>query len=103
MPPMVISNSNHRFIIAAQLQELGIRPSVHVLEPTGRNTAPAVAVALQVARDINAEGILLILSADHHIGDIEGFRRAIMVGAALADSGHIVIFGVTPSSPETGY
>src|SRR6185503_880285 len=57
MPPIVISNQNHRFIIAAQLQELGVRPNVHVLEPIGRNTAAAAAVALQVLKGIDAHGI----------------------------------------------
>jgi mannose-1-phosphate guanylyltransferase/mannose-6-phosphate isomerase len=103
MPPIVISNQNHRFIIAAQLQELGIQPNMHVLEPIGRNTAAAAAVALQVVQGIEAEGVLLILPADHHIVDIEAFKQAIMVGAMKADEGHVVTFGITPTSPETGY
>src|SRR4029079_8926301 len=78
LPPIVISNESHRFIIAAQLQELGVRPNVHVLEPIGRNTAAAAAVALQVLKGIDAHGILLILPADHHIVDIEAFKEAIM-------------------------
>jgi mannose-1-phosphate guanylyltransferase/mannose-6-phosphate isomerase len=103
MPPVVISNAAHRFIIAAQLQELGVRPTVHVLEPIGRNTAPAAAVALQVVRDLDPEGILLILPADHHIVDIVTFKQAIMIGASQADSGHVVTFGIQPTGPETGY
>ena len=97
--PLVISNASHRFIIAAQLQELGIEPMAHVLEPVGRNTAPAAAVAAKIVADLDPEGILLLLPADHHITDIEGFRQAVIEGAAQAERGHVVTFGITPKSP----
>ena len=103
MPPVVISNAVHRFIIAAQLQELGVRPTIHVLEPVGRNTAAAAAVALQIILDLDPQGILLLLPADHHITDVEAFQKAIMLGAEQADAGHVVTFGITPKAPETGY
>jgi mannose-1-phosphate guanylyltransferase/mannose-6-phosphate isomerase len=102
MPPVVISSDIHRFIIAAQLQELGVKPTIHVLEPVGRNTAPAAAVALRIILDLDPQGILLLLPADHHITDVEAFQEAVMLGAELAD-GHIVTFGITPRAPETGY
>ena len=101
--PVIISNADHRFIIAAQLQELGITPLVHVLEPVGRNTAPAVAVAAKIVADVEPDGIVLLLPADHHITDVEGFRSAVASGAAQAASGYVVTFGITPKSPETGY
>jgi mannose-1-phosphate guanylyltransferase/mannose-6-phosphate isomerase len=101
--PIIISNADHRFVIAAQLQELGIEPLVHVLEPVGRNTAPAAAVAAEVVAGIEKDGILLLLPADHHITDIDGFRDALAIGAAQAASGNIVTFGIVPQSPEVGY
>ena len=102
-PPFVISNSDHRFMIAAQMQELGITPTLHVLEPVGRNTAAAAAVAAKLVGDLEADGILVLLPADHHIPDAEAFRKALLVGADHARRGHIVTFGITPRSPETGY
>ena len=102
-PPLVISNSDHRFMIAAQLHELGVETTAHVLEPVGRNTAAAAAVAAKIVGDLNPEGILLLLPADHHITDEEGFRTAVLAGAELARAGHIVTFGITAKSPETGY
>ena len=102
-PPLVISNSDHRFMIAAQLHELGVETTAHVLEPVGRNTAAAAAVAAKIVGDLNPEGILLLLPADHHITDEEGFRTAVLAGAELARAGQIVTFGITAKSPETGY
>lgn len=103
MPPVVISNAIHRFIIAAQLQELGVKPTIHVLEPVGRNTAAAAAVALRIILDLDPQGILLLLPADHHITDVKTFQKSIMGGAEQANAGHIVTFGILPKSPETGY
>ena len=102
-PPIVIANADHRFMIAAQLQELGITPTALVLEPIGRNTAAAAAVAAKVVGDRAAEGILVLLPADHHIADVDRFRQAILAGAAHAERGSIVTFGITPGTPETGY
>ncbi|MEQ9519917.1 MAG: mannose-1-phosphate guanylyltransferase/mannose-6-phosphate isomerase [Parvibaculum sp.] len=101
--PMVISNEDHRFVIAAQMQEMGLKPLAHVLEPEGRNTAPAAAAAAEIALLEDEEAILLILPADHHIGDQSAFLSAIAAGAALAQEGRLVTFGIIPTAPETGY
>jgi mannose-1-phosphate guanylyltransferase/mannose-6-phosphate isomerase len=103
LPPIIISSTIHRFIIAAQLQEIGIKPSLHVLEPVGRNTAAAAAVALQIVMDIDRDAVLLLLPADHHITEIDAFQKAILLGAEQAEAGHIVTFGIAPTSPQTGY
>jgi mannose-1-phosphate guanylyltransferase / mannose-6-phosphate isomerase len=102
-PPLVISNTDHRFEIAVQLQELGVIPTAHVLEPVGRNTTAAAAVAAKIVGDVDPEGVLLLLPADHHIQDAEGFRAAVRAGAVYAEQGYTVTFGITPKSPETGY
>jgi mannose-1-phosphate guanylyltransferase/mannose-6-phosphate isomerase len=103
LPPIVVSNEIHRFVVAAQLQEIGVNPTLHVLEPIGRNTAPAIAVAVQIVSDLESQGVLILLPADHNITDIKTFQEAILLGAQYAEAGHIVTFGITPSSPETGY
>jgi mannose-1-phosphate guanylyltransferase/mannose-6-phosphate isomerase len=102
-PPLVIANAEHRFMIAAQLHELAISPTALVLEPVGRNTAAAAAVSATIIGDLDPDGILVLLPADHHIRDVEGFRRAVLKGADYAGDGRIVTFGITPRSPETGY
>jgi len=101
--PLVIANTEHRFMIAAQFQELGITPTALVLEPVGRNTAAAAAVAAKIVADLDPNGILLLLPADHFIQDVDGFQRAVRSGEVYADEGSIVTFGITPRSPETGY
>lgn len=101
--PMVICSDAHRFLVAEHLREMGIAPLDIILEPMGRNTAAAVAVAaLRVAQD-DPEGILLILPADHHIGDVEGLVHAIETAAAAAEGGHLVTFGITPDRAHTGF
>jgi len=101
--PIVVSNAEHRFIIAAQLQEAGLKASAHILEPVGRNTAPAVAVAAHQALRTDREAVLLVLPADHHISDVGAFLRAVSAGGRLADAGKLVTFGIVPAGPETGY
>src|SRR5690606_38568391 len=88
---------------AQQMQEAGVKPLAHILEPEGRNTAPAAAAAAAFVQARDPQGILLILPADHHIGDVEAFRRAVDEGAGLAAAGKLVTFGIVPSAPETGY
>ncbi|PKP70567.1 MAG: mannose-1-phosphate guanylyltransferase/mannose-6-phosphate isomerase [Alphaproteobacteria bacterium HGW-Alphaproteobacteria-5] len=102
-PPVIVSNDEHRFIIAQQMHDAGLSSLVHILEPEGRNTAPAAAAAATFVQARDPKGILLILPADHHIGNIDAFRDAISEGAALAAEGKLVTFGVPPSGPETGY
>ena len=108
--PIVVCNESHRFLVAEQLLEAGIRPHSILLEPVGRNTAPAIAVAAMAAvADLppstaaSADPVLLILPADHVIQDVAAFQAAIAVGRAAAEQGKLVTFGVVPTKPETGY
>jgi mannose-1-phosphate guanylyltransferase/mannose-1-phosphate guanylyltransferase/mannose-6-phosphate isomerase len=101
--PVVICNEEHRFIIAEQMRAMGVSPAAIILEPVGRNTAPAVAIAaLRVLAD-DPEAVLLVLPADHLIADPERFHEAVREAASLAEKGHLVTFGIVPSAPETGY
>lgn len=103
--PLVVCNTEHRFMVAEQLRSVGIQPAAVILEPIGRNTAPAVAVAaLRVQSESAAtDPILLVLPADHVIADVEGFRAAILQVAPQADAGRLITFGIVPTAPETGY
>ncbi len=101
--PIVICNQEHRFAIAEQLQEVGIRPTELVLEPFGRNTAPAAAVAARLAARRDPAALVLLLPADHAILAADAFRAAVAVGARAAQAGKLVTFGIQPTSPETGY
>jgi mannose-1-phosphate guanylyltransferase/mannose-6-phosphate isomerase len=105
-PPVVVCNESHRFMVAEQLRELGVKSAAIVLEPVGRNTAPAVAVAALVALKGQPDGVdpvLLVLPADHVILDVESFRGAVKDGLGAAEAGQLVTFGVVPDRPETGY
>jgi mannose-1-phosphate guanylyltransferase/mannose-6-phosphate isomerase len=103
--PIVICNEAHRFLVAEQLRELGARAQAIVLEPTGRNTAPAVAVAALVANATPGarEAVLAVLPADHVITDRTAFVSAMDAAAEAAAQGNLVTFGVVPDRPETGY
>jgi mannose-1-phosphate guanylyltransferase/mannose-6-phosphate isomerase len=101
-PPMVVCNEEYRFVIAEQLRLMG-QPGSIVLEPTGRNTAPALTLAALAAQRDGADPVLLVMPADHVIVDKPGFQAVVRQGAALAADGAIVTFGITPDSPETGY
>ncbi|MGV8074875.1 MAG: mannose-1-phosphate guanylyltransferase/mannose-6-phosphate isomerase [Syntrophobacteraceae bacterium] len=103
MNPVIICNENHRFLIAEQLREINVKPESIVLEPVGRNTAPAVAVAALRAVSINPDAILLVLPADHHITDEKSFHEAVRTGARFARKRYMVTFGIVPDAPETGY
>jgi len=104
-PPVVVCNEAHRFLVAEQLRQLGIQPRAVVLEPFGRNTAPAIALAAHAAlkADPKSDPLLLILPADHVIRDVVAFHKAVRVALAAAQQGHLVTFGVVPRTPETGY
>lgn len=100
-PPIAVCNEAHRFMMAEQLWEIGQKPAAIILEPMGKNTAPAVAIAALTAQ--SEDDILLILPADHVISDIESFQSAIIQAEVLAKQGYLVTFGVVPTQPETGY
>ncbi len=101
--PLVIANEEHRFVAAEQLQQVGAEPAAIILEPMGRNTAPAIAVAaLEATRD-GADALLLVLPSDHVITDEAAFRAAVQGAAGAADAGKLVTFGIVPTGPETGY
>ena len=103
--PLLITNEDYRFIVADQLAQVGISDCRIVLEPVGRNTAPALTVAalLAVADSGASDPILLVMPSDHLIADLAAFHRALTEGAEQAAAGAVVVFGVTPTSPETGY
>lgn len=101
--PVVVCNHEHRFLVAEQLREIGIRPRAILLEPEGRNTAPAAAAAALVAAETDEDPLLLILPSDHAIADAPRFRAALEMAAVAARSGSLVTFGMTPGAPETGY
>jgi mannose-1-phosphate guanylyltransferase/mannose-6-phosphate isomerase len=101
--PLIVCNENHRFLVAEQLRSIGVIPSPIILEPSGRNTAPAVAVAALTALPNEKEAILLVLPADQTITDTAAFREAVVKGVPLAEAGYLVTFGIIPSRPETGY
>ena len=103
--PVVVCNEAHRFMVAEQLRQIDVAPRAILLEPAGRNTAPAIALAAQAALDSlpGADPILLVLPADHVIRDVPAFHKAIQTAVAAAGLGHLVTFGVVPTAPETGY
>ena len=101
--PVVVCSEQHRFLVAEQLHSLGLPVGSILLEPFGRNTAPAVALAALHARAGGIDPILLVLPADHFISPVERFHRALEEGSRHACAGRPVMFGVVPESPETGY
>ena len=100
--PMVVCNEEYRFVIAEQLRLLHLSGTV-VLEPCGRNTAPALTLAALSAIKHGADPVLLVMPADHVITDVTAFQKVVSAGAVLADQGAVVTFGITPDAPETGY
>jgi mannose-1-phosphate guanylyltransferase / mannose-6-phosphate isomerase len=100
--PMIVCNEEYRFVIAEQLRVTGKEGTI-LLEPAGRNTAPALTLAALAAMRDGADPVLLVMPADHVILDTVAFQAAIIQGAALAADGIVVTFGITPDSPETGY
>ena len=101
--PLMICNVEHRFMIAEQMRQIDTTPRAIVLEPVGRNTAPAIAVAaLMLSRD-DPDALMLVLPADHLIGDVAAFHAAICTAAQAAQNGHLATFGIVAASPETGY
>ena len=101
--PLVVCNENHRFMTAAVLEQCQQTASAILLEPEGRNTAPAIAVAALEALAIGDDPVLLVLAADHVITDVAAFERSVLLAESAAMLGQLVTFGITPSRPETGY
>ena len=101
--PIIVSNDEHRFIIAQQMRDAGIAPLAHILEPQGRNTAPAAAAAAAFVQAHDPTGVLLVLPADHSIANIDSFRDAVPRGAGLANAGKPVTLGSRPPAPDPGH
>lgn len=100
--PLVVCNEEYRFVIAEQLRLIGTKGAI-LLEPVGRNTAPALTLAALAALREGGDPILLVMPADHVIVDIKSFQAAVHKGLGLAAEGEVVTFGIKPDSPETGY
>jgi len=103
MAPLIVCGNDHRFLVAEQLREIGITPLGILLEPVGRNTAPAVAAAAHYLKAIDPEAVMLVLPADHVIEDRAAFKNAVERARALVAQGALATFGIVPQAPETGY
>jgi mannose-1-phosphate guanylyltransferase/mannose-6-phosphate isomerase len=101
--PILVGNEEYRFLVAEQLREIDIAHARLLLEPCGRNTAPALTLAAMAALESVPDAILIVTPADHVIRDAAGFRQAILTAGQLASSGQFVTFGIQPTRPETGY
>jgi mannose-1-phosphate guanylyltransferase/mannose-6-phosphate isomerase len=103
MPPLLTCGNEHRFLVAEQLRAIGVAPLGILLEPEGKNTAPTVAVAAHYLLQQDKDALMLVLPADHVIGDVEAFHAAVQRAVQAAENGSLVTFGIVPSGPETGY
>jgi mannose-1-phosphate guanylyltransferase/mannose-6-phosphate isomerase len=101
--PLVVCNNDHRFLIAEQMREIGVEPLGIFLEPMGRNTAPAAAVAALTLLKRDPDAVMLLLPADHLINDVPAFHAAVAEGMKAVTLGRLVTFGIVPGSPHTGY
>jgi mannose-1-phosphate guanylyltransferase / mannose-6-phosphate isomerase len=101
--PLVIANAAHRFLVAEQMRDIGVNPKAIVLEPVGRNTAPAAIVGALLAAQDDAERLVLLLPSDHAIADPKAFTVALQTAIPAAVEGAMITFGVKPSRPHTGY
>ena len=101
--PLVVTNSDFRFIVQEQMAELGIAPGATLIEPEGRNTAPAVLAAALWLERSNPDALMLVTPSDHIIPDLVAFQAAVKVGKTAAQDGQLVTFGIQPDRPETGY
>lgn len=101
--PIVICNEEHRFMVAEQLRQIDVTPSAILLEPVGRNTAPAIAVSAMAAMKRYENPKLLVLPADHFIAKPDDFVDAVAKARRKAEEGRLVTFGIVPDAPETGY
>lgn len=101
--PLLVCNEEHRFMVAEQVRELGVSDATIILEPVGRNTAPALTLAALALEKNGDEAVMLVMPADHVIRDPVTFGVAMAEAVALAEEGALVTFGIVPSGPETGY
>ena len=101
--PIVVANEEHRFLVAEQLRQIGAPVPDIILEPVGRNTAPAIAAAALQATAGGADPLLLVLPSDHVVRDAEAFRTAVREACEAAAAGALVTFGIRPDAPETGF
>ncbi len=101
--PILVCNEKHRFIAAEQMREINVKPHSIILEPFGKNTAPAITIAALKALKIEDDPILLVLSSDHEIKKIEKFLEVISLAIDYALSNKLITFGIVPTSPEVGY
>ena len=103
MPPLFVAGNEHRFMIAEQLRSIDIAPLNILLEPFGRNTAPAIAAASHYLMKNVPDAVMLVLPADHVIHNVDAFRDATLRAIKALESGGLITFGIVPTSPETGY
>ena len=103
LPPIVVCNEEHRFLVAEQLREVNVIPSSILLEPVGRNTAPALALAAMSLLEKGIDPVMLVMPADHIISDVATFQSVVKEGARLAADDRLVMFGIVPDSPASGY
>ncbi len=101
--PLIVCNEEHRFLVAEQVRELGETPAEIILEPVGRNTAPALTLAALAIEKRGGDPVLLVMPADHMIRDQQLFNGAVVAAVSLAEAGNLVTFGIVPAGPETGY
>ena len=101
--PLIVSNEEYRFIVAEQMLQVGKSGTSIILEPVGRNTAPALTLAALASTVAGEDPVLVVMPADHVIQDGRAFREAVRLAAGLAEQGALVTFGITPDTPETGY
>ncbi len=101
--PIILTHQDFRFIVAEQLSDSATTATRIIVEPEGRNTAPAIALAALEIAETNPSGLMLVLPSDHVLGDVDAFHRAVATGTSAARDGALVTFGVTPDRPETGY
>jgi mannose-1-phosphate guanylyltransferase/mannose-6-phosphate isomerase len=101
--PLLVANEEHRFIIAEQLREIAAIPRALLLEPVGRNTAPAACIAALALTEVETDPLMLVMPSDHTIGDVAAFAGAVERAATAAGAGALVSFGIAPQRAETGY
>ncbi len=102
-PPMVVCNQEHRFLVAEQMRAIGIAGTQVVLEPVGRNSAPAILAAALLIAETDPDAVMWMMAADHAIADLAALGSALDAAVAAARAGRFVTFGMKPTAPETGY